>query len=89
MFSALQIIKLGHYEDFKWWFDDCSKADPNFDINKVVDARTDAEVNLKSYVLQDQMTALSYAAFYGSLKIVDFLLKKGAGEHLGILLLTR
>lgn len=75
----MQIIKLGHYEEFKCWFDACSKADPNFDINKVVDTRTEAEVNLKSYVLQDQMTALNYAAFYGHLKIVDFLLKKGAG----------
>jgi hypothetical protein len=59
----------------------CSTSDPNFDINTVVDARTTgAEVNLKSYVLHERMTALNYAAFYGCLEIVDFLLKMGAGE---------
>lgn len=75
----LQTIQHGHYDEFKKWFDQCAE-DPNFDINKVVDTREGAETNLKSYVVRDKMTALNYAAFYGCVDIVNFLLEKGAGK---------
>lgn len=76
---VLQIIKCGHYDEFKKWFDECVQNDPSFNINKAVDAREGADTNLKSYVLQNQMTAINYAAFYGKLEIVNFLLENGAG----------
>ncbi len=45
-----------------------------------MDARKGEEKKLKSFVNQEKMTALNYAAFYGKLDIVDFLLSEGAGK---------
>lgn len=77
--SSFQAIEQGDLDGVRNWFDEGGQRYPGFNINKVVDSREGKEKNLKSNVYQKRMTALNYAAFHGSLKIVDFLLQSGAG----------
>ena len=74
--SFLQAIIRDDLPRVKQWFTTHVKRQ---DINKFADRRDGKEKNLKATVKQKGMTALCYAAFFGRLEIVDFLLGKGAG----------
>ena len=54
------------------------------DINAIVDIRDDwVSIGFKACAATSttDVTALHYAALYGKIDIVEFLLEKGAGEY--------
>lgn len=76
----LQAIEHGDCGKVEQWYNQHIQRNPRFNLNVIVDTRDGEEVVVRSEVSRNQMTALNYAAFFGRLDIVEFLLDNGASE---------
>ena len=66
-------------DEVKAWVVRNTAKDKGWSVNSIVDNSHTTVRNIKAVVPRKGMTALNYAAFFGQLEVVRYLLQHGAG----------